>query len=49
MYADDFVRTQGLAALKQIVARYPYESEDGNSLILFERSSFIIFVSNNLI
>jgi len=27
-YADDFVRTQGLAALKQIVARYPYESED---------------------
>jgi len=27
-YADEFVRTQGLAALKQIVARYPYESED---------------------
>jgi len=27
-YADDFVRTQGLAALKQIVSRYPYESDD---------------------
>lgn len=27
-YADEFVRTQGLAALKQIVARYPYETED---------------------
>lgn len=27
-YADDFVRTQGLAALKQIVARYPYEADD---------------------
>lgn len=27
-YADEFVRTQGLAALKQIVARYPYESEE---------------------
>lgn len=26
--ADDFVRTQGLAALKQIVSRYPYESDD---------------------
>jgi len=29
-YADDFVRTQGLAALKQIVSRYPYESEDAD-------------------
>lgn len=27
-YADDFVRTQGLAAMKQIVSRYPYESDD---------------------
>jgi regulator of protease activity HflC (stomatin/prohibitin superfamily) len=27
-YADEFVRTQGLAALKQIVARYPYEADD---------------------
>jgi len=25
---DDFVRTQGLAALKQTVGRYPYESDD---------------------
>lgn len=27
-YMDEFVRTQGLAALKQIVSRYPYESDD---------------------
>jgi len=31
-YADDFVRTQGLAALKQIVSRYPYESDDEHCL-----------------
>jgi len=27
--ADTFIQTQGLAALKQIVSRYPYETEDG--------------------
>jgi len=31
-YVDDFVKTQGLAALKQIVCRYPYEAEDGHCL-----------------
>jgi len=30
--ADDFVRTQGLAALKQIVCRHPYESDDEDNL-----------------
>jgi len=29
---DEFVRTQGLAALKQVVCRYPYEAEDGHCL-----------------
>jgi regulator of protease activity HflC (stomatin/prohibitin superfamily) len=27
-FVDEFVSTQGLAALKQIVSRYPYEGED---------------------
>jgi len=27
-HVDDFVRTQGLAALKQTVSRYPYESDE---------------------
>jgi len=31
-YVDDFVKTQGLAALKQVVCRYPYEAEDGHCL-----------------
>jgi len=31
-YVDDFVKTQGLAALKQIVCKYPYEAEDGHCL-----------------
>lgn len=30
--ADDFVRTQGLAALKQIIARHPYESDEEDCL-----------------
>jgi len=29
-YADAFLRTQGLAALKQIVSRYPYEGDHGS-------------------
>eukprot|EP01111_Echinosteliopsis_oligospora_P007510 TRINITY_DN226_c0_g1_i1.p1 TRINITY_DN226_c0_g1~~TRINITY_DN226_c0_g1_i1.p1 ORF type:complete len:287 (+),score=84.57 TRINITY_DN226_c0_g1_i1:86-946(+) len=33
-YVDEFVRTQGLASMKQIVARYPYEAEAGQGLCL---------------
>jgi len=33
-YVDEFVRTQGLASMKQIVALYPYEAEAGQGRCL---------------
>lgn len=40
--ADRFVLTQGLAAMKQIVARYPYEGEEGQGNHCLKTSADVI-------